>query len=54
MLQPLCYLFLRFAPSIVQEVTADVHDLDVLALNHLEVSKNLVVGLLYALEFRQV
>jgi len=54
MLEPSRYLFLCFALSIVQKVAADVHDRDELALKRLEVAKNLMLGLLHALELRQV
>ncbi len=54
MLHPSRYLFLFLAPSLIQQVAAGVDDRDELALKCLEVAKNLTLGLLHALELRQV
>jgi len=54
MLHPSRYLFLFLAPSLIQQVATGVDDPDELALKCLEVAKNLTLGLLHALELRQV
>lgn len=54
MLEPGRYLFLCFALRIVQKVAARVHDLDELTFKRVEVTKNLMLGLLHALELWQV